>query len=158
MASPSPNRTSARLLLDYAATRWPEAADADRLAMMSDLYIKARSYALLNKAAFVTALVFGLAVLIWPSVAVVTADSPYAKALFQSAVVQTTVTGVAALAYALYAHYKRQQLAAENLMRYVLFSGDAVPAIVDRVSRQLLSVDTGFNFGDELAAKHPTTP
>ncbi len=147
----SPNRTSARLLVDYAAAHWSDPADADKLAMVEDLYIKARSYALINKAAFAAALVFGLAVLIWPSVAVITADSPYAKALFQSAVVQTTVTGVAALAYALYSHYKRQQLAAENLMRYVLFSGDSVPAMVARVSGQLVGVDAGFDFGAGLA-------
>ncbi len=141
------------MLLDYGQTRW--AADGDRVAMLTDLYIKAWSYGLLNKIAFVAALGFGLAVLVWPSVAVITADTPYAKALFQSAIVQTTVTGVAALAYAVYAHYKRQQLAAENLMRYVLFSDDTVPRLYERVSRALSRVDAGFEFGGEHAPRHP---
>jgi len=69
--------------------------------------------------------------------------------------VQTTITGVAALAYGIYSHYKRQQLAVENLMRYVLFSGDPVPTMFERVSRQLMRVDAGFNFGEE-ATKKPT--
>ncbi len=122
--------------------------DADRL------YIKAWSYALLNKIAFVFALVFGLAVLICPLVASLTARYPYVKAVFETAIVQTTVTGIAALAYAVYAHYKRQQLAAENLMRYVLFSNDPAPRLYERVSRALSRVDAGFEFGGEQGARH----
>ncbi len=151
----SPNKTSARMLVDYAHKRWHATADADRLAMICDLFIKARSYGLLNKVAFFVALMFGLAVLIWPSVAVITGDIGYSREFFKSAIVQTTVTGVAALAYGIYSHYKRQQLAVENLMRYVLFSGDPVPTMFERVSRQLMRVDAGFNFGEE-ATKKPT--
>ncbi len=145
------------MLADYAAAFWQVASGAERLGMIEDLYIKARSNALINKTAFFFALGFGLAVLVWPSNAVITADSPYAKALFQSAIVQTTITGVAALAYAVYSHYKRQQLAVENLMRYVLFSGDPVPAMVDRTTRALVGVD-GFDFGEGIGHRKLATP
>lgn len=153
MALFSGNQTSARLLLDYGRKRWKADAGADHLALLSDLYIKARSYALINKVAFVFALVAGLAVLIWPSVAVITTDFGFKRALFESAVVQTTITAVAALAFAIYGHYKRQQVSVENLMRYVLFSGDPVPALFDRISRQLSRVDTGFNFAEDFRPK-----
>lgn len=151
----SANQTSASLLLDYGRKRWAADADADHLALLSDLYIKARSYALINKIAFVFALIIGIAVLIWPSVAVITTDFGYKRALFESAVVQTTITAFAALAFAIYGHYKRQQLATENLMRYVLFSGDPLPLLFDRVSRQLSEVDSGFNFARDFAPQQP---
>jgi hypothetical protein len=147
----SANQTSASLLLDYGRKRWAADADADHLALLGDLYIKARSYALINKIAFGFALISGMAVLVWPSVAVITTDFGYKRALFESAVVQTTITAIAALAFAIYGHYKRQQLATENLMRYVLFSGDPLPLLFDRVSRQLSTVDSGFNFAQDFA-------
>ncbi len=153
MAMLATNQTSASMLLEYGRKRWNEDAGADHLALLSDLYIKAWSYALFNKIAFVFALVTGLAVLIWPSVAVITTDFGYKRALFESAVVQTTITAVAALAFAIYSHYKRQQGSAENLMRYVLFSGDPLPVLFERISRQLSRIDTGFNFSDELAKR-----
>ena len=153
MAMFSANQTSASMLLEYGRKRWKDDAAADHLALLSDLYIKARSYALFNKIAFAFALVTGLAVLVWPSVAVITTDFGFKRALFESAVVQTTITAVAALAFAIYGHYKRQQVSAENLMRYVLFSGDPLPVLFERISRQMSRIDTGFNFGDELVRK-----
>lgn len=149
----STSQTSARLLLEYGSKRWKTEAGADHLALLTDLYIKAWSYALINKVAFVFALIAGLAVLVWPSVAVITTDFGFKRALFESAVVQTTITAVAALAFAIYGHYKRQQMSVENLMRYVLFSGDPLPALFDRISRQLSRIDTGFNFSEDFKPK-----
>lgn len=149
----SANQTSASMLLEYGRKRWTGEAGADHLALLSDLYIKARSYALINKVAFVFALMAGIAVLVWPSVAVITTDFGFKRALFESAVVQTTITAIAALAFAIYGHYKRQQMSIENLMRYVLFSGDPLPALFDRISRQLSRIDTGFNFAEDFSKK-----
>lgn len=51
----TPNKTSARLLVDFAAKHWAHSdIEALRLRylMLYDLFIKARSYAILNKVFF----------------------------------------------------------------------------------------------------------
>ena len=39
--------------------------------MLYDMYIKARSYALINKIAFWLAILAGIMVLVWPSIAII---------------------------------------------------------------------------------------
>ena len=46
MAMLATNQTSASMLLEYGRKRWGDDAGADHLALLSDLYIKAWSYAL----------------------------------------------------------------------------------------------------------------
>ncbi|HER45274.1 MAG TPA: hypothetical protein ENO12_00480, partial [Thermoplasmatales archaeon] len=119
------NKTSARLLFDYAVEKWgPQAPGRDPrteklLLLLSDLYIKAGSYAILNKVAFWLAVIAGIMVLAWP---LITVGFEFKEKFPNSAIVQTTVTGLAALIFAVYNHYKKRQMYVENLMRHIIYS------------------------------------
>lgn len=155
----SPNKTSASLLVEFAAENWASSPSEElrrRYLMLYDLYIKARSYAILNKIFFWLALLAGLAVLAWPSVAVISKDFGIEKALFESAIVQTSVTGLAALMFAAYSHYKKRQVHAENLMRYVIFSNDTTAAIIEKILKEMERIDLGFGFSESIAGKGKT--
>jgi len=89
----------------------------------------------------------GATVLLWPSLAIFSKDFGWEKDFLNSAIVQTTVTGIAALTYAIYSHYKKRQMYAENLMRFVIYSEDKLPSIKDRVIQEMEKLDSGFNFG-----------
>src|SRR5262245_1675239 len=148
----TPNQTSATLLMKHAkasaAKASPEnrAAAEERFVILYDLYIKARSYALLDKVFFWLSILAALAVLLWPSIAVIFKDRLGDKEWAKSAVVQTTVTGIAALAFAFYSQYKDKQTYTENLMRYVLFSKEEPAALSLKVTEELAKIDKGFSF------------
>lgn len=150
----TPNKTSAKLLVDYAAANFGEDVGSDdkgqRHLMIYDLYIKARSYAIINKIAFWLSVLSGLMVLIWPSVAVVFEDFGFQKEFLKSAIVQTTVTGLAALTFAVYSHYKKRQVYAENLMRYIIFSDESVSTMKERVLKEMERIDLGFSFSETV--------
>ena len=147
-----PNQMSASLLIQYArlnasqASAKNKAQAEQRLVILYDLYIKARSYALLDKIFFWLSIVSALAVLLWPSIAVIFKDKLGQKEWAKSAVVQTTVTGIAALAFAFYSQYKDKQTYTENLMRYTLFSKDDPAALSSKVMEELGKIDKGFSF------------
>ncbi|WP_416898874.1 MAG: hypothetical protein ACMVY4_03840 [Minwuia sp.] len=155
----SPNKTSARLLVDFAAASWAEPSgesgretDRRRYLLVYDLYIKARSYAVINKCAFLLAILFSILVIVWPSIAIVSSDFGGGLKFLESAVVQTTVTALAALCFAVYAHYKKRQMLVENLMRQAVYldgPGDLVAHIVAEMER----IDAGFSFGDWAGKK-----
>lgn len=167
MAASRLTLTSARLLFEFAASHWgpqiqaqqPDLVTEKRYLLVHDLYIKARSYALLNKVAFWLALLLGIAVVIWPSLevlgkALLDADN----AVLSSAVVQTTVTGLAALTFALYSHYKKRQVCIENLMRQLIYTdlpqtAEADDEIVAKVLMELERIDAGFSFTEHLNKK-----
>ena len=65
------------------------------------------SYAIINKFAFWLSIISGIMVFIWPSIAIEFKDFGFEKEFLKSAIVQTTVTGLAALFYAIYNHYKK---------------------------------------------------
>ena len=68
-----PNRTSARLMFDFAAETLGKAEDPAarrQMLMIADLYIKARSFAILNKIAFFWALLCAVVIALWPAAAV----------------------------------------------------------------------------------------
>jgi hypothetical protein len=150
----TPNKTSAKLLVDYASENWGLTADGvgtesqKRFLMVYDLYIKARSYALINKIAFWIAIFAGLMVLVWPSLAIVTKEFGFEKDFLTSAIVQTTVTGFAALTFAVYSHYKKRQMYIENLMRHVIYSEDPAQLLIERVLREMEKIDSGFSFSE----------
>jgi len=156
----SPNKTSAKLLVDYARAlifEKEQAQDAtdreerlQRFLMLYDLYIKARSYAIINKVSFWFAVMTGTMVLLWPSIAIVSNDFGWEKEFLKSAVVQTTITGLAALTFAVYSHYKKRQLFTESLMRYVLFSDEALPHLNEKVIQEMERIDTGFSFSQAI--------
>ncbi|MEM8933683.1 MAG: hypothetical protein AAGE94_21010 [Acidobacteriota bacterium] len=152
----TPNKTCAKLLVDYATERWGESASGEarprRLLMMFDLYIKARSYAILNKVAFFASILAGIMVLVWPSLAIVSIDFGMEIEFLKSAIVQTTVTGLAALTFAIYSHYKKRQMYMENLMRVVVFSDESDHELSERVLKEMERIDSGFSFSGSLSA------
>jgi hypothetical protein len=153
----TPNKTSAQLLVEYAAETWGSAGVSDpmrrRYLIVYDLYIKARSYAILNKMFFWLALLAGFMVLAWPSVAVISKDLGVQKAFLESAVVQTSVTGLAALMFAAYSHYKKRQVHAENLMRHVIFSNEPCEVVIEKILKEMERIDQGFVFSESVAKK-----
>lgn len=152
----SPNKTSATLLMEFAAENWASNQSEElrrRYLMVYDLYIKARSYAILNKLFFWLALLAGLMVLAWPSIAVISKDFGIEKTFLESAIVQTSVTGLAALMFAAYSHYKKRQTHAENLMRYVIFSNEPTTTIIEKILKEMERIDVGFVFSESIGVK-----
>lgn len=153
----SANQISAKLLLDFAQKAWidnnpdSDLADHQRYLMMHDLYIKARSYSIINKVAFWFSLFLGVAVVVWPSFAVISQDFGWQKEFLKSAIVQTTVTAFAGLAFAVYSHYKKRQVYIENLMRSIVYAPEWDGSILERVLKEMERIDSGFGFAQALA-------
>ncbi|WP_244072941.1 hypothetical protein [Nitrosomonas sp. PY1] len=148
----SQNQTSASLLVKYAESVKKQASTENKqqaeqkFLLVYDIYIKAKSYALLNKIFFWLSGIAAVCVLLWPSLDIIfnpLSEIEWAK----SAVVQTTVTGIAALTFAFYSQYKDKQVYAENLMRQVIFSEQSVSDLSLKVTDELARIDRGFSFG-----------
>lgn len=149
----SPNQTSASLLMKYAKSVRKEVSNENtqqaeqKFLLVYDIYIKARSYALLNKIFFWLSGIAAICVLLWPSLGIVFKDQLGEMEWIKSAVVQTTVTGIAALMFAFYRQYKDKQVYAETLMRQVIFSEQSITNLSLKVSDELARIDRGFGFG-----------
>lgn len=145
-----PNQTSASLLVKYAEEKYykdNENQDMEKFLIIYDIFIKARSYYILNKFFFFLSIISGITVLVWPSLAIFAKDFGWKTGFLNSAIVQTTVTGIAALTFAVYSHYKKRQMYAENLMRFTIFSEDVLSNIKDHVVKEMERIDSGFSFG-----------
>ena len=148
-----PNQTSARLLVKYAEEKYykvKENKNIEKYLIVYDIFIKARSYYIINKIFFFLALISGVTVLLWPSLAIFAKDFGWEKGFLNSAIVQTTVTGIAALTFAIYSHYKKRQMYAENLMRFTIFSEDTITNIKEYVVQEMERIDSGFSFGKSV--------
>jgi hypothetical protein len=152
----SPNQSSARLLMDYAKIRVCKANPSDgakitsvndeqKLILIYDLYVKARSYAILNKFFFWLSVISAFVVFIWPSLGVILKNR-LTEEWYKSAVVQTTITGLAALMFAFYSQYKDKQTYTENLMRYAVFSDQPASELAQKVIEEIGKIDNGFSF------------
>jgi hypothetical protein len=152
----TPYQLSASLLVAYAEQLKDQAdatmkEEAEKKYLLTyDIYIKARSYAILNKIFFVLSVLFGLAVLLWPSLSIVFKERLSRWEWVKSATVQTTVTGIAALMFAIYTDYKDKQTYAETLMRYVVYSKADAASLSLGVSEELSRIDRGFSFNTIL--------
>jgi len=160
----NPNQTSAKLLMAYAktaacktdasGTAKPISVDEERkLVLIYDLYVKARSYAILNKVFFWVSLAFAAAVFLWPALGVLLKDRLGEREWTKSAIVQTTVTGIAALMFAFYSQYKDKQTYTENLMRYAVFSDKPVSELSQKIIEEIGKIDMGFSFSGVLNNK-----
>ena len=154
----SANKTSAKLLMEFAFRKWGSSDDLDSpsnklFLMANDLYIKARSYALINKIAFWLALISGLTVLAWPSLSIIAADFGLELQTLNEAIVQTTVTALAAFTFTVYSHYKKRQMFLENLMRHLIYSEEPYETLVANIVKEIERIDIGFNFQDALATE-----
>lgn len=151
----APNQTSASLMMEYVkssvcrveGSSSPVGEDERKLVLVYDLYVKARSYAMLNKLFFGLSLLFSIAVLLWPAMGVVFKKRFGDQEWYRSTVVQTTITAIAALMIAFYDQYKDKQTYTENLMRYTVYSSQPVEALSRKVIEELGKIDSGFSFG-----------
>lgn len=154
-----PNQTSARFLVKQAEKAIEEAEPHEKNIaikkhlLVYDIYIKARSYAILNKLFFWIAILAGISVLLWPSVAIIFAGKSEKWQWIKSATVQTTVTAIAALTFSFYAQYKDKQAYAESLMRHVIYSEESIATLSAKVSEELARIDKGFSFNSIFSEK-----
>lgn len=157
MSISSANITSARFLAERAEQMWEHGSEPDlrRLALINDLYIKARSYAIVNKIAFWATLLGAFLVLAWPSAVVMFTEIGINSATLQSAFVQTSITGIAAFTYACYSHYKNRQCAAEGLMRHVFYSDSCTETLIMSTLEEIGRLDNGFGFSEFLKGNKP---
>lgn len=153
-----PNQTSASLLISFSEERMSQADPREKVEaeikhlLAYDVYIKARSYAILNKIFFLISIIFGLLVLIWPSFSVIFKSRLSGMEWVKSATVQTTVTGIAALMFAFYSQYKDKQTYAETLMRHVIYSEIPTSLLSKTVSDELTKIDRGFSFNSVVGS------
>lgn len=158
LTSISVSQTSADYLYEYMVLRYEgncfdeqdRKIEEGRLALVSDIYIKAWSYAWLNKLFFVISIFFAIVVLTWPALAVIAPTRLGQSPIFKSAVVQTTVTAIAAASFFTYSDYKGKQMSAENLMRYVIHTQDDMSLVSRTVIDELARIDQGFSFSKAL--------
>ena len=152
-------QTSASLLIKHAehekdmALPEKQAEALKKYTLLYDIYIKANSYAWLNKCFFWFSVISAVAVLLWPSLSVFLKSKADQWKWLKSSVVQTTVTAIAALMFTFYSQYKDKQTYAETLMRYVIFSEQSASQLSVRVAEELSRIDRGFSFNSLLGQK-----
>lgn len=121
--------------------------------IVSDIDIESRSYAMMNKIAFVLALPTALALILIPVLHSFLGDSvqhkKWKKAFSPSQF--PAITLLAAFIFSMYSDYKTKQGATENLMRYALYTQDPIPVISESVVARLTTLDTGFEFSEYVS-------
>jgi hypothetical protein len=145
-------QTSASMLIKYAehrkicANASEQEAAEQRYLLLFDVYIKAHSYAILNKVFFWLSVISAIMVLLWPSLSIVFKNRLDKWQWLKSATVQTTVTAIAALMFTFYSQYKDKQTYAETLMRHVIHSQQEPHQLALQVTEELARIDRGFSF------------
>lgn len=155
-------QTSADMHIKHAKLALDKLPEGQRIEgekkylLLYDIYIKAHSYAIINKVFFFLSIVSALAVFLWPSMAVIFKSKLDRWEWLKSATVQTTVTAIAALMFTFYSQYKDKQTSAENLMRYVVYSESKNAELAPKVTEELAKIDNGFSFNSLLGGKQET--
>ena len=145
-------QTSASLLMKHSEQAVTEAGTEEKSEavkkhlLMKDIYIKASSYAIINKIFFFLSIISAIAVFLWPSLSIVFKRQWENREWLKSATVQTTITAIAALMFTFYSQYKDRQTNAESLMRYVVYSEETAGELSLKVSEELARIDRGFSF------------
>ena len=150
------HQTSAAFLAGVLASRADAAepgSDAQtRHELGFDIYIKARSYAIMNKIAFWLAFLTCLCVFLWP-VVVVLLKNTAGFSLVASAVTQTMITALATFFILIYQHYKNRQTAAENLLRAIVFDSTPATELAANVIAEMAKIDKGISFNLKSGSK-----
>ncbi|MEP5732252.1 MAG: hypothetical protein ABJL67_23120 [Sulfitobacter sp.] len=182
-AGPEGRMTSATYLVSVA-TCLHGASDPVRVALVQDINIKSWSYAYLNKGTFWIAILLAVLVLIWPSIVAIASVGPrkqqpkpgeaqepetpvnetdptkpgrlrYLRNTNVASALQTSIAALAALCFAFYAHYKGNQVTAENLIREIIFAEKITPKRMTTIIAAVAEMDKGFSFAsiEGVAAK-----
>jgi hypothetical protein len=154
-----PRTISAALFYAFVTDQMAARADDDVVAqktllLTSDLYIKARSYAWINKSAFWASLVLSILTVTWPALSLLSTQGSWAQPFLTSSVVQASVTALAALSIGFYTHYKARQMIMENLMRRLIFGKpEEWETLVPSVVQEIEKADQGFSFGQIMQGR-----
>ena len=152
-------QTSGSMLIHYAEQSMNNAPETEKeqaekkYLLLYDIYIKAHSYAILNKIFFWLSVLSGLGVLLWPSLSILFKAKLSKWEWLKSATVQTTMTAIAALMFTFYSQYKDKQPYAETLMRHVVYSNQPITQLAITVSEELSRIDRGFSFNSILSGE-----
>lgn len=158
----SVNQTSASYLVKQGKAAIDESVGEEKIfaikrhEILFDIYIKARSYAILNKLFFWMSVISAMCVLLWPSIVVVFSEKVEKTEKWKwlkSATIQTTITGIAALTFSFYSQYKDKQAYTESLMRYVLYQEGSISELSLNVAVELARIDRGFSFSSVVEDK-----
>lgn len=151
-------QSSASMMIRYAEKMKNEAPPehkqrAERkFLLMYDVYLKTRSYAMVNKVFFILSIIFAIAVLLWPSLSIIFKKNLHWEWL-RSATVQTTVTAIAALMFTFYTQYKDKQTYSETMMRHIMYSNIPISTLAIKVSEELAKIDKGFSFSSVIGGE-----
>jgi len=148
MAGFNHDQTSGSFPISVLERRAGDGSDADaqaRYELGFDVYIKARSYSILNKVFFWLAVVTALLVFLWPAV-IVLARSTLNLDLVASAITQTMITALGSFFLFVYGHYMTRQTAAENLLRSIVFEKVPLDRMADAVIEEMAKIDKGLSF------------
>ena len=120
--------------------------------IVSDIEIKFRSYAMLNKIAWIVSIVTVLVLILIPAVNSYTGSVKWIKKSksFLSPAQYPAITLLAAFVFSMYGDYKVRQAATENLMRYAIYTEDSITDISTFVIERLTTIDSGFEFSEYL--------
>ena len=118
-----------------------------RKSLQKDMYIKAKSYAIKNKVTFFSSFIMVLLTLLWPSLVILLEMFAFQNLdFFKNAIVQTTLTTIAALNIFTYCYYKKRQQKVENVMRINLYSEKPYEDVLGLWISCMNDLDQGFNF------------
>jgi hypothetical protein len=145
-------KTSGRYLIEVLAENADQGPEQKkRYDLGFDVYIKHRSYAIMNKILFVSSVISCGCVTVWP----ILVQFPPVKQqleLVGVAVVQTMITGFAGFNVYAYHHYKVRQVATENILRAIAFSSTPLERLVGMVRDEMSRLDQGI--GLRLKSDH----
>ncbi len=133
----SPNQTSARYLLSVIENH----GDPAKTEMAFDVFIKARSYVILNKVSFLFSIAGSVLVILWP---VIAAMAKGTGSILSDAIAQTAVTAFTGLAIYFYSHYKKKQMVTETLLRLIAFSDTPLPELSKTIVNEMQRIDIGI--------------
>lgn len=144
-------KTSAEFLIDHIEDECDSQANGKKKhALAGDVYIKAWSYAMLNKVFFFLSLFGSLALILWPAIMVLKPEICGIKisdlSMQDAAIIQTVLTALTGFFIYLYRYYKSRQMFTENLLRYIAFTSHPIDELANRVIEGMEKLDKGFTF------------
>jgi glucan phosphoethanolaminetransferase (alkaline phosphatase superfamily) len=137
-------------LREMAAPAEKKGESETRHAILFDLYIKAHSYAILNKVLFWLSLFSGVLILLWPSLTIVFKKRLETQEWARSPVLLTSLSAMAAVMFSFYSQYKDKQTSTESLMRYALFSKEEITVVSTKVAEEMSKIDKGFTYSTAI--------
>ena len=135
------NQTCARFLVSKAEEKFKD--DVDKLIMIKDIYIKVKSYALLNKLLFLILIIFSLSIFIFPSLLILEISDVNISA-FNATILQSVLAIITGGNVYLYKDYKNKQNEMEGLLRKVFYLDDFDDKKKKEVIQEINSIDVGF--------------